>query len=612
MKIPPILYLPLFGSAALLTLHPGCTGCGSNRGFELDPDSLTSATPEIASVAPTSAHEGWGDPSCFPCHDTIHTSGFREADCANCHGNNGAPLRPSGHDDLGCANADCHPGRHQGMGFGSPNDCRACHRYPEPATGTCSYTEEYDAVVVGAGGGGLAAAAHLAREGKHVLLLEKNYKVGGQMTNFTRLDYHFEVSLHAMDFMGISLVNGLGGEGKITPVRAEPYMYRVVAPDFTIDVPADVDEYRAALQRQFPDETHNIDAIFDELGGLSGAGSGNLSAYEVLSLYTQDERLISVLTILSGFLGVSPKELSGAFFTMGMLTAYNISGYHYLIGGSQSMSNALAGIVEEHGGTIKLNTRATKIVIENGRAVRVKTADGGCYDTGSVVSNANAPDTFFRMIGKEHLPAEFIEEVESREIGLSIFAVYLGVDRDYADLFPEGSHEIMVLSSYDIDEHYRAAADCRPEDTTYGIANYSVVDPTSAPAGKSVIVLTSQLGYDCYHQWDWASSYQSYKDYKLAAARVYIERAEEFLPGLSNHIEVLEVATPATIEGYTLNPRGTIFGWKSYTKDLSLVSLGSPATPIPNVFLAGAWVMGGGQTPSMLTGLMAASAVLDQ
>ena len=596
----------------LISVVSLCPGCSQDTGIKLNPDTLTSATPGVASAVLSRTHQGWADPSCVStsCHDSIHTSGYRNADCVNCHGANGAPLRPAGHDDLGCANTGCHANAHPELSFNSPNDCRSCHHYQDPATGTCAYTEEYDVVVIGSGGGGLAAAASLAKEGKRIVLLEKNYKVGGMMATFTRLDYTFEISLHAMDFMGISLVNGLGGENKIQPVKAEPIMYRVVAPDFSLDIPADVDEYRAVLKQQFPEEEQNIDAIFDELGGLSGAGHAGMSAYDVLYQYTQNDQLITVLTMLSGFLGVSPTELSAAFFTMGMLTAYHISGYHYLIGGSQSMSNALAEITEENGGTIKLNTRATKIVIAHNRAVRVETADGGCYDTDYVVSNANAIDTFFEMIGEDHLPADFIEEIEAREIGLSIFAVFLGVDEDYRDLFPEGSHEIMVVANYDFDEHYQAVAECRPEDTALGIANYSAVDPTAAPPGKSAIVITSQLDYDCFDQWN--SSYQDYNEYKFELAEIYINRIEKLIPGIADHIEVLEVSTPVTIEHYTLNPRGTIFGFKSYTKDLSLTSLGSPSTPIPNVFMAGAWVMGGGQTPSMLTGVMAASEILSE
>ena len=65
----------------------------------------------------------------------------------------------------------------------------------------------YDVIIVGAGGGGLAAAAQLTQAGKKVLIIEQHYKVGGYMTDFTRGDYTFEISLHAMDNLNPGRMN---------------------------------------------------------------------------------------------------------------------------------------------------------------------------------------------------------------------------------------------------------------------------------------------------------------------------------------------------------------------------------------------------------------------
>lgn len=606
-------FLLIILSGALLLTVPGGSGCSSNKKITLEMDALTSATPGAEAILLTSAHSAWERSECITCHDDLHTSGYGDADCANCHGSNGAPVRPLECQGAGCLTCHADANLHDGENFSPPNDCRACHEY-DPAEAECTHTGDYDVVVIGAGGGGLSAAASLAREGKNVLLLEKSYKVGGQMVSMDRLDYHIEVSLHGLDFMGISTVRNLAGEDSIQPVTADPVMYRVITPDFTFDVPADSEEYRARLKEQFPDEADNIDDIFDEVGGLS-SGYAGMSALEILNRYTQDEKLITILTALSIYLGVPPDQLSGSFFAMGMLTGYNQGGFNYLVGGSQSISTALAGAFEEYGGTIMVNTLATKIVIENGRATQVRTDDGGCFNTDFVVSNANGPDTYLNLIGEEYFDPAFISAMNARELGSSIFAVYLGVDYDYTEYMPEGSHEAFVYKSYDMNYHYEGIAQCDPEKTAFGYANFSVVDPTAAPPGKSAIAVVSQLGDHCFDNWGWGSSYQEYKDYKLAMAEEYIRQAEEQLPGLSEHIEVMEVATPRTVEQYTLNPRGTIFGWKSYTSDvefIELFNLDKVSTPIPNVFLASAWAFGGGQTPVLLAGVLAASAILDQ
>ena len=62
--------------------------------------------------------------------------------------------------------------------------------------------EKYDAVVIGAGNGGLTASAGLARKGFNVLLLERHNIPGGCATSFCRGRFEFEVALHQLSGMG--------------------------------------------------------------------------------------------------------------------------------------------------------------------------------------------------------------------------------------------------------------------------------------------------------------------------------------------------------------------------------------------------------------------------
>jgi prolycopene isomerase len=595
-------------SGALSLILAGAPGCGGQEKTDLSFDALTSATPGVASMRLTSSHPFWKRSDCDACHDTAHGRGYRPAECATCHGANGSPSRP-----LACQGSDClacHPDAHPGQASSAPNDCRSCHEY-DPGQAECTHTGDYDAVVIGSGGGGLAAAVSLAKAGKRTLLIEKNYQIGGMMTSLKRLDYRIEVSLHGLDYMGVNTAESLAGPGAITPVAAGPVMYRVVTPDFTFDVPAGKEEYRARLKAQFPEEADNIDDIFEQ-AQITGMGSSQTSALELLHQFTQDQKLITILTAISIYLGVPPAELSGSFYAMGMLTGYHDGGFNYPVGGSQAIANALAAAYTAHGGEILLHTLATRVVIENGRATEVRTDEGGCFRADAVIANVNTPDLYQKLIGAEYFDPAFLAEQNARVLGTSIFAVYLGVDYDYQDYMPEGSHEVFVYKSYDMADHYRGVAECDPRKTAFGFANFSMVDPTAAPPGKNAIAVVSQLAPECFGGWGWDSSYQEYNDYKMAMAEEYVRQAEEFLPGLSDHIEVMEVATPRTVIQYTLNPGGTIFGWRSYTKDKAFIQLFNPEgvrTPIPNVFLASAWAFGGGQTPVLLSGVLAAGAV---
>jgi len=612
--------------------------CGSDSSGN-GVNAITSATPGVASAVLTESHPGWRTSECASCHGVDHDSGYGPATCTGCHGLNGAPTRDPASHGPGSACASCHASQHAGQGFEAPNDCATCHVWKQGDR--CGTTEDFDVVVVGGGGGGLSAAAALARAGKRVALLEKNDRVGGAMVNFRRGNYRFEASLHAFDGLvegkglNVEIFKALGIWGKVQVLRPDP-MYRIVYPDFTWDIPADVDAYQAFLQQKFPAESDGIARLFAEMkdvnrilvafltsqstGGIpEGLTTDDLlklqkymdaTLSEVLSEYFTDPKLVAVWTQLAGFAGTSPDKVSAIFF-IAMWNSYHLGGYHYFVGGSQAVSDALADVIRGNGGLVRTQTLVTRIVVEGGRATQVRTADGSCYNARYVVSNANAPDTVNRLVGRQHFPAEWLEKMDRMTIGLSAYVVFLGVDHDYRSAFGD-SHEIMVNESYDTNQPFEALAACDPERTAYAIANYTVLDPTNAPPGKNVIEITTQFAYECNQAWRFDESHDAYRQYKDQLAAVMIRRAERILPGLSKHIEVMEVGTPRTIQGFTANPKGSIFGWDN-TPEQSTQNRLQQQTPIPNLYLSGAWTFpGGGQSAVLISGAMAAQAILAQ
>ncbi len=80
------------------------------------------------------------------------------------------------------------------------------------------------------------------------------------------------------------------------------------------------------------------------------------------------------------------------------------------------------------------------------------------------------------------------------------------------------------------------------------------------------------------------------------------------IPGIRGSIKTMEVATPVTNVRYSLNPGGSIYGSEQTVENMYLGRL-SPMTPIPNLFLAGAWTMGGGMSAALLAGQSAAQRV---
>ena len=149
----------------------------------------------------------------------------------------------------------------------------------------------YDAVVIGAGLGGLSAAAAFARQGFKVIVLEQHSVPGGYASAFTRPGgFTFDVSLHSTS-VGIrnGVANLIQGFPEIQDVVFSPHkpLYRAVFPDYDIRVPhKDLPGYIQLLKTRFPGDGAAIDGIFadmkgltDEVGRVSNASPADLAAF---------------------------------------------------------------------------------------------------------------------------------------------------------------------------------------------------------------------------------------------------------------------------------------------------------------------------------------------
>ncbi len=485
----------------------------------------------------------------------------------------------------------------------------------------------YDAVVVGAGLGGLSAAAAFARQGYKVLVLEQHSVAGGYASAFTRPGgFTFDVSLHSTT-VGIrdGVANLLYGFPEIRDVVFVPHktLYRTIYPDYDIRVPhMNIPGYIAILKKNFPGDEEAIDGIFadmqglaDEVGRLSNAGGPpdmanfpknfpllfknfNRTWGAMLDERVKNAKLKAVISGLWGYFGLPPSKLSPFYYAMPLM-GYLEGGGYYPVGTSQKISDAFVGLIKKNGGEVKLNTKVEKILVRDHAATGVRTADGAEYRGRAVVSNANAIDTLGRMMPDEK---DFLKDLTARmekySVSYSTFLVWLGLKTDLVHKVGLKESEIFYHIGYDIEAEYKAVMDGGlPDEPDFGLTVYDNLGPGFSPKGKNTLNIIATQGYDYWKKFETDYFYgnkDAYNKEKMRLAGILIDKVEKtLLPGLRKAIEVVEVATPLTNVRFTSNPRGAIYGWDQ-TVDNSGQRRFPQKTPIKNLYLSGAWTFPGG------------------
>ena len=480
---------------------------------------------------------------------------------------------------------------------------------------------DYPAVVIGSGIGGLSAAAHLARSGFKVTVIEQGDKPGGYATSFRRGDFDFEVSLHAAALKDNPQERILEELGVLDHVTFEqlPEFHRVITPAHDVTFPqADAEAYKRLLIERFPEEEKGIRSFVDEIVGVS-SDVDRLAIKEnhffrlffpfqyaklwrvrrktledLLDEHVRNRELRSLLSAIWPYYGLPPSRLSAFFFSVATGN-YLSNGGHYPRGRSQDISDAFVKIIEQSGGRIKLETRVDEIMVRRGAATGVVDADGREYDARAVVSNASAPTTMLKLLPEGILTNGFAEKLRTYRPSLSSFVVWLGLDQDITDRVPQA--ETFVTTCHDPEIDYAHCLNSDAERASIAVTVYDNIFEDYSPPGKTTVSIMFLCGYQYWKKYE--EDYRrarkdAYNEEKERMAEILVRRTEDLLiPGISDMIEEYEVATPLTNIRYTGNPEGAIYGYEQSTQNSFLNRLDN-RTPVRNLYLASSWGTPGG------------------
>lgn len=313
---------------------------------------------------------------------------------------------------------------------------------------------DYDVIVIGAGIGGLTAAALLAKRGLRVLVLEQHDKPGGCCQSWERVVHHrgqrlkfvFNAGVH--DIWGIAANRGVGRLMRELEIEDAIQWKRnsleYVVSDMRIRVPDSADEFCHRLCEFFPAERDGLVALFQELRvchremyanvespsapsvGQRMLRWANVPFADMLGTFLRDPFLCRLVLAISAY--STDNSASISTFNGLVLADRFFTGTHYPLSGPQTIADAVAGAVSRFGGEVRTRAPVSRVLVAGKRATGVVTEDGTTIESNLVVSNADVRRTFLELVGKEMLPADFARRIEALRPSCSCFAVFLGLD----------------------------------------------------------------------------------------------------------------------------------------------------------------------------------------
>jgi len=499
-------------------------------------------------------------------------------------------------------------------------------------------TKPVDTIVIGAGAGGLACAARLARARQRVLVIDQHFLAGGYCTSYHRRGFTLDACIDTIcgaraGSQYSRILETCGVRSRVRFLEQDPIRENVFG-DVAIKVPGSMDAYEHDLARRWPRQARGLKELFaiarELLQGLlmvpveaiwaggdfervfpSLARFKRATWRELVEHHVDDEGLMSALSERCSYLGLPPSRVS-ALSMATMFVSYFEGGTWRVGGGYQRLSDAFVDSIRAAGSTVVLGRKVEKLLVQKGRVVGVALADGRELRARHVVSNADARGTILSMLGREHVSSELALALAERRPSLSFVVVHIGLKRDLSALpfapsmgfFPGGSVERSFRFARPIAED---------QDLAMGIIVPTNVDPSLAPAGQSILSLHYLCKSDALGPWTAlsdASLTAEARARKEVFGQTLIRRAEALIPGLLDHAEFTSVATPYTMWRYTQNDEGAAYGFEQTPQRFAMLERLRKGLP-PGLHLCGHWTdWGGGVVAATCSGFEEARRVL--
>ncbi len=368
------------------------------------------------------------------------------------------------------------------------------------------------AIIIGAGVGGMASAVRLKRLGVDVTIFERRNILGGRLSNFQekgfRIDrgptlllmpsvitgFFSDIGRNIHDYLKLNQLDPVYrlyfDDGTVLEPSAFPKtMFSNISKINLGDAPnyrkfmSDYEKYYDIAMNEFI--MKNFDSPLDLVtpAGIMSLISGGAftDLYSKTGQYFSDIRVRMAFSLQAIYLGERPDAIPSVY---GIVPYIEFTeGVWYPEGGLYSVADALGKVCGEEKIKIRKNKPVKKIIIDGGVAKGVEFEDGKTEFADIIISNADLPYTYLKLIPERQRPHMKDKKIKSLATSCSTFMLYLGVEGSYET---EHHNFSLPLEYTDLlDDVFKKKV--LPEMPGVYVANPSLHDPTLAPKGKSVI-----------------------------------------------------------------------------------------------------------------------------
>ncbi|MGC2459332.1 MAG: NAD(P)/FAD-dependent oxidoreductase [Gallionellaceae bacterium] len=501
-----------------------------------------------------------------------------------------------------------------------------------------SNQSRFDAIVIGSGIGGLAAAAALSKCGRRVLVLEQHFQLGGLTQTFSRREYTFPTGVHYIGGAGEEpgSENQFGRmlrwltDGRLSFASlGSPYdIVRLPGFEFPIEAPRAA--YITRLKASFPGEVTAIDRYF---AACDEAIKANMALFAARALPAPlaalvrwfnagrvrralgittaetvrniaDRRLAALLTARWGDYGVAP-ALS-PFAIHALVTGSYFSGAFYPIGGPAKFSEALGETITATGGELHTRAAVAEIRVERGRVTGVRLASGELIDAPIVISAMGVHNTA-AALPKDVVP-EWRKAVASLKSSVSYVSLYLGFRGDIRE-YGATPANVWVYESNEVGQVWERPAD--EEAPAMFVSFSSLKDAAHRDPEHHTAEVVTICRWEPFSEW--ANSAPGHRPEEYEATKAWIAESllaqfKRHFPQLAPMIDFYELSTPLSQASFVVADRGAMYGLEMTAERMSHSAL-NVRTPLPGLLLAGQDAASLGIQGAFIGGFMAAASV---